>query len=163
VKNLGSTFIYLGIYLLLIIIYILMIPLAKLFKTIEKVKRMMAKQLFMSFTFKFFFSQFPPLLLSALINIYNIKFDSLLDIISTIVSIVVFSVLPLGLVASFFIIRKFRQQKGQENQTFNERYSEVLSSDHKSNLIGTYWKFITLLRWTFTLIIMVFAREHYDF
>jgi hypothetical protein len=79
------------------------------------------------------------------------------------VSIVVFSVLPLGLVASFFIIRKIRQQKDQENQTFNEKYSEVLSSDHKSNLIGTYWKFITLLRWTFTLIIMVFAREHYDF
>jgi hypothetical protein len=96
-----------------------MIPLAKFFKTIEKVKRIMGKQLFMSLSIKFFFSQFPPLLLSALINIYNIKFDSLLDIISTIVSIVVFSVLPLGLMALFFIIRKFRLQKGQEDQTFN--------------------------------------------
>ena len=129
----------------------------------ENVRRLMSKKLFMGFTLKLFFSQFPPLLLSALINIYNIKFESLMEIISSSVSIAVFAVLPLGLVASLIIVKKFRDQKGHEDAIFKEKYSEVLSEDHKPNLIGNFWKVIILLRWTISLIIMVFARDHYDF
>ena len=116
----------------------------------EKLRMLMAKQLLMNLSLKIFFSQFPPLLLSALINTYNMKFDSLIELISSSATIAIFAVLPIGFVTSFIILRKFREEKKHEDLTFNERYSEVLSKDHKRNLIGTYWKVITLLRWIFT-------------
>ncbi len=36
-----------------------------------------------------------------------------------------------------------------------------MSNDHKTNLIGSYWKVIVIFRWTMTLLIIVFAREYF--
>ncbi len=40
--------------------------------------------------------------------------------------------------------------------------SELISSDHKTNLIGTYWKVLVAFRWTLTLLILVFGRDHFE-
>jgi hypothetical protein len=37
----------------------------------------------------------------------------------------------------------------------------LLSSEHKTNILGSYWKIIVSLRWTLTLLILVFARDHF--
>jgi amino acid permease len=91
----------------------------------------MSKHLFMNFTLKLFFSQFPPLLLSALINIYNLKFNTLMEILSSTISISILVILPVGLVASFIMLRKYRVNFMLETIQFKERYSGLLSSDHK--------------------------------
>jgi hypothetical protein len=82
----------------------------------------MSKHLFMNFSLKLFFSQFPPLLLSALINIYNLKFNTLMEILSSTISISIFVILPVGLVASFIILRKYRVNFMLESIRFKERY-----------------------------------------
>jgi hypothetical protein len=82
----------------------------------------MSKHLFMNFSLKLFFSQFPPLLLSALINIYNLKFNTLMEILSSTISISIFVILPVGLVASFIILRKYRVNFMLESIPFKERY-----------------------------------------
>jgi hypothetical protein len=82
----------------------------------------MSKHLFMNFTLKLFFSQFPPLLLSALINIYNLKFNTLMEMLSSTISISIFVILPVGLVASFIILRKYRVNFMLETIQFKERY-----------------------------------------
>ena len=104
---------------------------AKLFSRIEKMRNFMSKHLFMNFTLKLFFSQFPPLLLSALINIYNLKFTNLMEIVSSTISISIFVILPFGLVSSFIILRKYRGNFMLETIEFKEKYSELISSDHK--------------------------------
>jgi hypothetical protein len=70
----GSTFVYLAIYLLMILIYIIMIPFSMIFTSVNTLKGYLGKRLFMRYTLIMFFSQYPPMLLSSIINIYNISF-----------------------------------------------------------------------------------------
>ena len=51
-----------------------MIPLSMIFKSVNTLKRYLGKRLFMRYTLIMFFSQYPPMLLSSIINIYNISF-----------------------------------------------------------------------------------------
>jgi hypothetical protein len=163
VKNMGSTFVYLAIYFLMILIYIIMIPFAKVFTTVDTLKGYLGKKLFMRYTLIIFFSQYPPMLLSSLINIYNISFKGLMEIVSTTISVSTLVILPFGLFASFYLIKRFRGLKMMEDKVFQEKYSELISSDHKKNLVGSYWRVIVSLRWTLTLLVLVFARDHYEF
>lgn len=159
----GSTFVYLSIYIALIFLYLLMTPLSRFFSSINVVKAYLGKQLFMKYMLIMFFSQYPPMLLSSLINIYDINFDGLLETVSTSVSLVLFAVLPSGLVATYLQIRKYRSGLTiLEDQGFQERYSELISADHRANIVGSYWKVIVTFRWTLTLIVLVFARDHYE-
>jgi hypothetical protein len=108
VRNLGSTFVYLVIYVSVVVLYILMIPLSMVFKSIENLKNYLGKKLFMNGTLKLFFSQFPPMLMASLINIYNIKFDSLMEKVSTSTAGFFLFILPAGMIASWFLINKYR-------------------------------------------------------
>ena len=62
----------------------------------------------MNGTFKLFFSQFPPILMASLINIYHLKFDSLMDKVSTTAAGLFLILLPTGIMASWFLIAKYR-------------------------------------------------------
>ena len=103
------------------------------------------------------------MLLASLINIYNINFNGLLETVSTAVSLVLLVVLPSGLVATYLLVKKFRTLKMLEDESFQEKYSELISADHKPNLIGSYCKVIVTFRWSLTLIVLVFSRDHYEF
>jgi hypothetical protein len=56
VKNLGSTFVYLVVYFVIVVIYGIMMPLSMVFKSIDNVKNYIGKKLFMNGTLKLFFS-----------------------------------------------------------------------------------------------------------
>jgi hypothetical protein len=83
VRNLGSTFVYVVMYLVIVVIYGIMMPLSMFFKSIDNVKNYIGSKLFMYGTLKLFFSQFPPILMASLINIYNFKFDTLMEKVSS--------------------------------------------------------------------------------
>lgn len=161
VKNMGSSFVYLVIYLLSIILYLLLTPLGRFFYTVNLVRNFLGQQLFMKYTLILFFSQFPPMLLASLINIYNVNFNGTLQSVSTGVSFAILAVLPFGLIATWLLIRKSRQQGG--NESFSEKYGELKSDDLRPTIIGSHWKVIVTIRWAITIIIMVFLRDHYEF
>lgn len=101
--------------------------------------------------------------MASLINIYNFKFETLIELVSTNVSLVILVILPAGLVTSYFLIRKYRGLQLLEDEKFQKgNMSELLSSDHKTNLIGTYWKVLVAFRWTLTLLILVLGRDHFE-
>jgi hypothetical protein len=108
VRNLGSTFVYLVLYLFLIVLYGIMIPLSMMFKSIDNVKNYIGNKLFMNGTLKLFFSQFPPIFMASLINIYNFKFDSWMEKISTSVAEFFLIIMPAGLLGSWYIISHYR-------------------------------------------------------
>ena len=162
-RNLGSTFVYLVVYFFIVVIYCLMIPLSIVFKSIENVKNYIGNKLFMNGTFKLFFSQFPPILMASIINIYQFKFDSLMEKVSTSAAVFFLIILPTGLLVSSFLITKYRAANMLEDSNFQKKMSELLSSDHKKNLVGTYWKVLVTFRWTLTLLILVLGRDHFGF
>jgi hypothetical protein len=108
VRNLGSTFVYLVVYVVLIVIYGLMIPLSMVFKSIDNVKNYIGNKLFMNGTLKLFFSQFPPIFMASLINIYNFKFDSWMEKVSTSAAELFLIIMPAGLLASWYLISHFK-------------------------------------------------------
>jgi hypothetical protein len=123
INNMGSTFVYIAIYLFLIVLYILLTPVSRFFSSLNLVRDFISRQLFMKYTLILFFSQLPPMFLSGLINIYNVNFNGLLNTVSTVVSFLILVVLPLGLVTAYLLIRKSRQQG--ENKSFKEKFGEL--------------------------------------
>ena len=67
--------------------------------------------------------------------------------------------LPIGLVATTKMISTFREKA--EDEIYEKKFSELLQDGTSTGFVGTYWKVIQLVRWTFTLIIMVFIRDYY--
>jgi hypothetical protein len=120
INNMGSTFVYFSIYMFLILLYVLLTPFARFFAALSLVRDFISRQLFMKYTLILFFSQFPPMFLAGLINIYNVNFNGLLNSVSTGVSILILAALPLGLVAAWVLIRKSRLQG--ENKSFKEKF-----------------------------------------
>lgn len=77
-----------------------------IFTSVGNLKDYLGKKLFMNGTLKLLFSQFPPMLMASLINIYQFKFDSLMDMVSTCAAEFLLIILPAGLIGSFFLIRR---------------------------------------------------------
>ncbi len=140
-----------------------MIPLSIVIKSIGNLKDYLGNKLFMNGTLKLFFSQFPPMLMASLINIYNFKFNSLMEIVSTSTACFFLFILPAGLLTSWFFIKKYRALNMLEDSYFQDKMSELVSTDHKKNAVGTYWKVLVTLRWMLTLLILVFGKDHYEF
>jgi len=118
VRNLGSTFIYLVLYFGVVVLYIIMLPLSMVFKSVDNFKNYLGKKLFMNGTLKLFFSQFPPMLMASLINIYNFKFNTLMEIVSTSTAGFFLFILPTGLLTSWFLIHKYRALNMLEDSNF---------------------------------------------
>ncbi len=113
-------------------------------------------------TLKLFFSQFPPIFMASLINIYNFKFDSLMEKVSSSAAQFFLIMLPSGFLASWFLISHYRRINVLEDANFQDKMGELLSSDHKKNTVGAYWKVLVTFRWTASLLILVLGRDHYD-
>jgi hypothetical protein len=72
-------------------------------------------------------------------------------------------ILPAGLLASWYLLSKYRGEKILDDALFQDKMGELLSSDHKKNSsVGVYWKVLVTFRWTATLLILVLGRDHYE-
>ena len=76
VKNLGSTFLYLLVYLSLIFAYLVLKVLAWKSMTLKILAEKVSGWLFWNASIKFMISQFPPLFIAAFINLNAIKFET---------------------------------------------------------------------------------------
>ncbi len=85
-----------------------MIPLSMKFKSLNNFKNYIGNKLFMNGTLKLFFSQFPPIFMASLINIYNFKFDSWMEKISSSVAEFFLIIMPAGLLGSLYLISHYR-------------------------------------------------------
>ena len=79
---------------------------------------------------------------------------------STLISIVGITVMPLVLIAVIIMIHKFRVGDIMKTEDFQKKYSILVEDHHSDGLIGVFWKPLQLVRWTLTLLIMVFLRDY---
>ena len=80
---------------------------------------------------------------------------------STIISLAGIISLPLGLILVTKLIRNFNKTQALQSEEFEQKFSELVQEDTSSGMIGVYWKVIQLVRWSITLIIMVYCRDYY--
>jgi len=100
--------------------------------------------------------------MASLINIYNFKFDSLMEKVSSSVAEFFLIILPAGLLGSWYLILHSGGKNILEDVHFQDKMGELLSPDYKKNLVGTYWKILVTFRWIATLLILVMGRDHYE-
>lgn len=110
-------------------------------------------------------SQFTPLILSSIINFYDMRFhnDQIVSYISIIFSILVLCLISGSLLAIFIKLRSlFKNQDLEKIKEFNQKYSP-LTADLKKNSLTTliiYWRAIVLVRWLITLIILLILNNY---
>jgi hypothetical protein len=85
----------------------------------------------------------------------------LIEKVSTALSIAGLIGLPIGLIVVSRLISKFRANHEINNDEFEKKFSELIQDDTSSGIVGAYWKVIQLVRWSMTLLIMVFLRDLY--
>jgi len=159
VKNLGSTFLYLLIYLGIVGFYFLVRLFAWRLKFLKTFADKLQGWLFWNASISFMISQFPPLFIAAFINLNDLKFVTTIEKISLVFCILTSLVLPVAFFLTFYILRKYRNDLGSEN--FKAKYSKLIDGLNTETRIGYYWNPIVLLRWAITNVVLVAIKDSY--
>ncbi len=109
-----------------------------------------------------FTSQMPPLLLASTVNLYDISFETKVQGLSSVLSIIFLSV-TVAVVMIFFVklTSVYRDLKLNENQDFLCKFGYLTKGIYyKTMKSGVYWKLFSLMRWILTIVIMVFLRNN---
>ena len=119
VRNLGSTFVYLTIYISLVSFYIILIPLSKIFKYLGILREYLRGKLFFNITFKFLFTQYPCLLISCLINTYSVDFSGeIIKTVSSVITVSLIIILPVAFFIAWVLIHYYKSINYLENDAF---------------------------------------------
>lgn len=113
IKNLGSTFVYMVIYCLLL----LMIPILKfmsnIFPKLSKAHMWLKQKMLWNATISFILQQYPALILSSGINLYGLSFKNRDSgkIASSVISLILMIGCIIVIPIFFFIIRNIKTKK----------------------------------------------------
>ncbi len=142
-KNSGSTIVYILLYLASWVFLFVLNLFSSSFTRIEKLKTQIEDQLMWNLTFNLILSQFNPILLCSLINLYDLRFSNStnLSLLSSVSSISLLFVLTLAIIKMFYVTLK-----GYVGSSNYESITESLKT--KSYL----YRPLYLVRWTISLV-----------
>ncbi|TNV86143.1 hypothetical protein FGO68_gene16416 [Halteria grandinella] len=146
--NLGSTFIFSFMLLTLFLVYPLISMLGKRSTFLEKVEKYLREKLFWESSIRFVIQQFQPLLISALINLYSLQFDTAVTKLSTLLAISTLLILGLSLYKMLNLIHT------------QSPCSPLTDGLNTNSLIGRYWLPITLAKWSILITALVTLRNY---
>ncbi|TNV86917.1 hypothetical protein FGO68_gene12905 [Halteria grandinella] len=160
INNLGSTFVFLMIFLSLHIFLLLM----RCFfegctKCGDRIIKKLSEKLYWGGSIRFITQQYTPLALSGAINLYMIKYDSAGDVISIVLSIGIVAISPLLITLLSVILWRARRK---QEASLTKDYGCLVEDLNTKGLIGTFWNILTLGRWILTVAIIVVLRESND-
>lgn len=164
IKNLGSTFIYLLIYLfgyltLFTFNYYLRWKQMDANARIRRLTNYLNATLIWNSALRFILQQYPPLMISSLINFYYLKFEgSFSDALCSITSITL--VVGINLILALVFIKLKSQYKQTHSEEFQSKFGTLVEGLDVSRILGHYWNFIVLVRWTVTVFVLVISRNH---
>ncbi|TNV86833.1 hypothetical protein FGO68_gene14517 [Halteria grandinella] len=150
VKNLGSTFVFLVVFLFLHIFYIFLVAFFKgCFKCCDFVIEKLGKQLYWGGSIRFIIQQFTPLALASLINLQDITYENDGEITGVAFSFIILFLMTPGILLAFTVIGCKAYRHHQSQMEFN-----------RDKAMGQIWNLFVLFRWVLTLTIIVILREH---
>ena len=121
----------------------------------------MRKKLFWNGFLFFLMSQYPPIILATVINLYGLDFHKKGGIMmSNIVSILLLCACLISLPMIWRIIKKGMSNK-TERENFDLKFGSLIEDQRAdASIIAAYWQLLTLIRWTITTAILVFAKDN---
>ena len=125
IKNLGSSFVYLVLYVCLLIIYLVASQLSRVIPELTRPVSYLSRHLFWNLTISLFISQYPPMFMATLINLYDFQFGNAVEIASTGLCLGLSIIMPIGLMITFYAIHKFRKLGIIGTEDYQKRYSEL--------------------------------------
>ncbi|TNV87952.1 hypothetical protein FGO68_gene897 [Halteria grandinella] len=157
-QNLGSTF----VYMIIVISGFLMMILTRInlgldIRPIYRLSRWLEVRLMWNYSLRFLMQQYPPLIISSLINMYEFKFDTPGKMLSSSLSVVIIGLSQLITLALLYKVNysDFRSAE------FVSKYGTLLEGINLKSVIGRNWSVLVMIRWTVTSVIMVLFREYY--
>lgn len=113
-----------------------------------------------SFYIRFFIQQFSPLIFSALINLYDMKFNTQSgQSLGTVLTPVIMIGLAVGVIASFISVMNNREQL--DSKAFSNRYGNLVQGlKIKEGTWAPYWNVVILVRWVLTGLVLVGLRDY---
>ena len=133
-------------------------------KILNRFKHFLRSHLIWNTSLRLFYSQFTPLLMSSLLNVYNIRFDTRLYKVSSILSILTLIGIIIMIAAILILFKKIVEDRNfTESSSFESRFG-VLTEGIKTNVTSKRslilpQKGFYLGRWIITIGVMIFLRE----
>lgn len=97
--NLGSTFVFIVLILVLLVFQLILQGLSVLFPIFEKPLAKLHAKLYWNFYMRFLIQQFQPLLITSLINLYKMETSTLVKFSSLVLALTAPAVLAIGIFA----------------------------------------------------------------
>jgi hypothetical protein len=165
IKNLGSTLFFILFYLIAWIL-LLILKIASIF--IDKVGNAVKKLetvLMWNGTITMMMSQFAPMIISSLINLYAVKWESNIFFYSSVLSIALLVLNGIGILFfSFILLKAYFDLEWSKSERFNRKYSVLIDGLRidtiKYRFLVLFWKPLNLLRWLSTILALVFMRDY---
>ena len=106
IKNLGSTFIYLIVYLIGYLVLIILQVFSRCTKRFTWLEGKLKDSLIWNSSLRFIMQQFPPLLISGILNMYFLRWDSNPNAICSVLSLAIVSSLMISLAVILWVTKK---------------------------------------------------------
>ena len=110
-------------------------------------------------------SQFAPMIISSLINLYAVKWESNIFFYSSVLSIALLVLNGIGILFfSFILLKAYFDLEWSKSERFNRKYSVLIDGLRidtiKYRFLVLFWKPLNLLRWLSTILALVFMRDY---
>lgn len=136
------------ILFILAYIFLWMINLFKTrFPVMNKLSSFFNKYMIWNFALVFLNSQFVPVVLPCIINIFNVKNSTRIEIASAIIAVILLATVSIALIKCCHLI--FSNTVALSSRFLKEGLK------NSNSAIVRYWKLLWLLRWIVTLFILV--------
>ncbi|TNV86287.1 hypothetical protein FGO68_gene17282 [Halteria grandinella] len=149
-KNLGSTLIFSALLLFLYIAYLLSTGLGVIYLPLTKLANILEGRLFWGSGIRFVIQQFQPLMITSIINVYSIKFDSMVAFAST--ASAFGTIIVMG-------VSVWRMKVSLEGDC-SKNCKPLIEGINTETIIGRYWMPITLLKWAILSLTLVTLRNY---
>jgi hypothetical protein len=157
IKNLGSTFIYLIVYLMGYLVLIILQVFARFTKRFTWLEGKLRDSLMWNSTLRFIMQQFPPLLISGILNMYYLRWDSYPNTICSFLSFVIVSSLMISLIGIWWVTKKHEDKL--TDAVAVKKFDTLFQGLNLRTRIGRYWNTLVLARWGITIYILIVLRE----
>ena len=110
-------------------------------------------------------SQFAPMIISSLINLYAVKWESNIFFYSSVLSIALLVLNGIGILFfSFILLKAYFDLEWSKSEGFKRKYSVLIDGLRidtiKYRFLVLFWKPLNLLRWLSTILALVFMRDY---
>jgi len=109
IKNLGSSFVYMTVYIFILCVYFLVALLALILPFLRRPADFISGKIFWNYSLSLFFTQYPPMIMACIINLYDLRYEKPIEMASMIICFMLLVILPVALITSIIALSRFRK------------------------------------------------------